>query len=331
MTLALALLLAAPIASAQDTVEVFSYRFFESGQPYSGTDGWSGGYRADEWIGYEGDFGTYVYSTTDDNGGTWGSGEATDNWLVHDDIAVEDGAVTANIYSGDDDSMGVVLHHQGSGDMFIFVLTATSAGGGGGSSSPFDAGASANTAVLARISGGVSQVLNVQSFGYPASELVKIGLSFNDGVAIGWLWDDTTGTFDDRSNIVVADTESLGGGSAGFYAYDVGGSDGAFFGTPTVYAFDEDGDGIIDDDDNCEFVENADQGDADGDGIGSACDDDEGGTDGTEGGIEFDDTGAAGATGSPELSACACDAGGGLATGGLLFALAGLVRRRREG
>ena len=34
--------------------------------------------------------------------------------------------------------------------------------------------------------------------------------------------------------------------------------------------------GVIDDEDNCEDVANADQADLDGDGIGSACDDDEG-------------------------------------------------------
>ena len=331
MTLALALLFAAPSASAQDLVEVFAYPFFESEDAYNGNDGWSGGYSEDEWLGYVGDFGTYVYSTTDDNGGSFGSGDAIDNWLVHDTISVEDGAVVANIYCGDDDTMGLVFHHQGSGDYFLFTLTAQSGGGGGGSSSPFDEGASSNTAVLARISGGSAEVLDVQSFGY-ANQLVKIGLSFNDGVVTGWYWDDYTAGFEDVSDTLSADSESVGAGSAGFYAYDVGGNDGAFFGTPQVFAFDDDSDGVIDDLDNCEFDANPDQEDADGDGIGSACDDDEGGTDGTDGtdGINFDDTGEGGATGSPKLSACACDAGGGLASGGLLLALAGLVRRRRE-
>jgi hypothetical protein len=46
--------------------------------------------------------------------------------------------------------------------------------------------------------------------------------------------------------------------------------------TPSPTPVDSDGDGIIDDYDNCDFVANPDQMDRDGDGIGDACDDSDG-------------------------------------------------------
>ncbi len=46
--------------------------------------------------------------------------------------------------------------------------------------------------------------------------------------------------------------------------------------TPSPTPIDSDGDGIIDDLDNCVFVPNPDQADMDGDGIGDACDDSDG-------------------------------------------------------
>lgn len=51
---------------------------------------------------------------------------------------------------------------------------------------------------------------------------------------------------------------------------------------PTVVDNDSDDDGVDDDDDNCVDVANEDQADADGDGIGDACDDDDGGNNGTD-------------------------------------------------
>ena len=148
--------------------------------------------------------------------------------------------------------------------------------------------------------------------------------------------EEADGDFGDVRDTVGADSDGLGGGSGGYYAYDVGGNDGAFFGNTVVYAFDDDGDGVIDDEDNCEFVENEDQADGDGDGIGSACDDDEPGDDtgipgDGDGGV---DTGGADGNGldagDAKLTACGCDASGGVATGGLLLGILGLVRRRRR-
>ncbi len=336
MTAALALLLLAPAAHAQDLVPVWENDDFQEDRSYAGSGGWSGGYDADAWLGYEGETGTYVYSTTDDNGGSFGSGDAIDNWLVNESIDIEDGAITTWIYSGDDDSMGVVFHHQGADDYFLFTLTSNDSTSGG-ASSPFEEGASRGTAVLARISGGDAEVLATGRFGYDTGAIQKIGLSFNDGEVIGWFWEEADGDFGDVSETLRADADGLGGGSGGYYAYDVGGNDGAFFGNTVVYAFDDDGDGVIDDADNCEFVANEDQADGDGDGIGSACDDDEPGDDsGSPGDGGTDSGGADGATlgggsgaGDAKLSACGCDASGGVATGGLLLGLLGLVRRRR--
>ena len=87
------------------------------------------------------------------------------------------------------------------------------------------------------------------------------------------------------------DSDPLPAGSIGFYAYNIGGiedgDDYTFFGEVDVFAYDDDDDGVMDDEDNCEDVANEDQQDLDGDGIGSACDDDEGSGDesaGSDGG-----------------------------------------------
>jgi MYXO-CTERM domain-containing protein len=81
---------------------------------------------------------------------------------------------------------------------------------------------------------------------------------------------------------------------------------------PTVCRRDSDGDGIPDDEDNCPFVANPSQADTDGDGIGNACDDDNG--------LDDDNGGC-----------CSTSSDPGRAAGWLLLALATLlvIRRRR--
>ena len=356
--LALAALVSAPLF-AQDLVEVWDYNDFRDDEYYQDNDGWYGGYGDDYWLGYEGSTANYVFSTTDDNGGDWGDGDARDNWLVHEDIQVEDGMITAYIYTTDDDTMGMVFNFQDEENYYIFAVTGE-AGGGGGSSSPFD-DIGERTGVIARIDGGRAEVLAEARMTYQEGAINKLGISFNDGEIIGAFWEDYEGRPTDPDDTVEAEGDSFGVGTGGVYAYDAGGvgggSDSAAFGNIQVYQWDDDEDGVVDDDDNCEFVANPDQADADEDGIGTACDDDEptgddggadGGSDGgtDDGGTDDGGTGDVGGDDSgqvpgnfadADLTSCSCSGTGRSlrsgtgAAGVLLIALlAGLVRRRED-
>lgn len=357
--LAISLLGLAPSAQAQELEETWAYDDFQSEELYYDYDGWFGGYDEEYWYGYEGSTGTYVFSTTDDNGGDWGDGGPRDNWLVHEDISVEDGILTAFIYTEDDDTLGVVFNFQDAENYFIFTITGESSGGGGGGvSSPFsDVGEA--TGVIAVVENGRAEVLSTDRMSYRRGSVQKIGISFNDGVVSGGFWEDSDGRPSDPDDWVEADYEGFGPGSGGVYAYDAGGvgggADVAALGNIVVYQWDDDEDGVVDDEDNCEFVENPDQEDADGDGVGSACDDDEGGTDdggadggsgsggsdGGSGGSGGSDGGSGsgadggGDTGVPalddaDLTSCGCDGTGGAAGGLLVAVLAGLLRRRED-
>ena len=104
-------------------------------------------------------------------------------------------------------------------------------------------------------------------------------------------------------------------------------------------SIDEDDDGVIDDEDNCEEDANPDQADDDGDGTGDACDpdfgDDTGGDSGDTGGDSGDtnsrdtDDSDSDAFANESLTGakCGCDASGGFAAWPLLALL--FLRTRR--
>jgi len=330
------LLLAAPV-QAQNLVEVWDYNDFETDESYAGYDGWENGYSDDIWFGYEGSTANYVFSSTDDgeDGDEFGIGGPADNWLVHEDISVEDGMITAYMWTQDDDTLGIVFGFQDENTWLVFALTGEG-GGGGGVSSPF--GASAAEGVLVKVQDGEAEVLETARMAYADSTVQRIGISFNDGEVVGLFWEDYTDELDEPFDTIEASTDGFGPGSGGVYAYNAGGTSSSQgqtgFGNIQLYQWDDDEDGVVDDEDNCEFVENPDQEDADGDGIGTACDEDEGGGSGSgsgsgsgEGG---DDTGGHYIEGlNGELSTCGCSGTGGLA-GGLLFAVFATFFRRRE-
>lgn len=330
------LLMSAP-AAAQDVEEVWSFSDYPVGERVVGSDGWFGGYDEDGWYGYQGEQQRYALPVTDHDGGSWGSGDAIDNWIVNEDAAVGDGIVISSIYSEDDDSIGLVFGWTSETDFYLLLMTGSGRSEG---SSPLGDGV---YTVLAHIQDGDAEILDMVEESYEFYQLQAVMLAVNDGQVYGAVWPDTDTDGSPNFELSATDGDPMEGiGLSGFYSYNAGyegesRNSNVYFGAIGVFGFDDDSDGVIDDDDNCEFTANEDQADADGDGIGTACDDDEGGGDDGGGGDDTgDDTGdSESGAGTPEFKPGLCQGGcsaGGL-TGGLGLAFFGALfarRRRRE-
>jgi hypothetical protein len=333
---ALALLTALSLpAAAQDIVDVWSYTDFPNGESIHGRDGWSSGYYEDDWYGYEGQQQNYALPTTDENGGTWGDGGPHDNWLINDGAEVGDGIIVSSVYSEDDDTIGLVLRWQDPENYLLFLMTGSGRDEG---SSPVGGGV---YAALVEIRDGEATILDQVEDSYDRYTLHAFALGANDDEVFAVLWEDLDTDDDPIIELYAGGVDDMGIGLGGFYAYDAGydgggGNTNVFFGGVGVAAYDDDSDGVIDDEDNCEQVANPDQADGDGDGIGSACDDDEGGSDegggstGGDVGAGDDDTGLDGDK-DLEITACSgCNGAGGAAGGVLAIGLAALAARRRR-
>ncbi len=271
---ALILALVNCVAQAQDELDYWSYESFPEGSELDGTEGWSTGYDEDPWYGAQDSDGNgYALPLTDDSGGSWGDGGPHDNWLVHTEPLLDDGVVEALFYSGDDDTVGLVMHHDGAGTYYLLMVTGTSDSEG---SSPFATEELATRIV--KVEDGDATVLAEAARGYEQDELSAWQLSFEDGALQASMWFQDACDGDPDVTITAVDSEPLPAGGVGFYAYDAGYAsywdEGlVYFGAISARQFDEDSDGVADDEDNCESTENADQDDGDGDGIGDACDD----------------------------------------------------------
>ena len=252
-------------------------------------------------------------------------------------VDVDDGVVTTIIYTEDDDTIGMVARHQNADEYYLFIMTGDERGSDGPLDDRFD------EALLLRIDNGDVEVLASERGAYERYTVMRMAIAFNDGEITAAYWNDYT---DEDPDLVVTATESepLPPGAFGFYAYNAGGFDDgiAAFGVTDVYRFDDDGDGVADDEDNCESTANPDQEDGDDNGIGTACDPDEATDGGDDGGGEDgggDDGDGGSDTASPvdinyeeggKVSGCGgCDGTGG-AVGGLLVAVLAGVARRRE-
>ncbi|RME20826.1 MAG: hypothetical protein D6798_19585 [Deltaproteobacteria bacterium] len=283
----------AALASAPDLVQVWHYDSYPDDVELDGVDGWHSGYAEDPWQGYHSSSTgiNFAASLTDDNGGSFGSGEAADNWLVNDNAEVQDGAAVSIFYTEDDDTIGLVFGWVDATNYYVLMLCGDGRGSGG--SNPIQQG---NWSGIVRIRNGTPEILAQTDRTYDSGTIQAFAVAVNDGEILAWVWPDTATDRAPSIELSATDPQPIAGtGRVGFYAYDAGATGAtsrALFGPIEAWAFDDDGDGVIDDEDNCEFVANADQADADGDGIGSACDDDEptggdgGGTDGggTDGG-----------------------------------------------
>lgn len=301
-------LMLASLAHA-DTIEAWSQDDWgREGSFIDRNDDWLNGYEEDPW--YVTQSGVLI-PETDHN--TSNSEDALFNWIIHEEAEIQQGLVQAVVFNDDDDSMGIVSNHDGGQRFYLLVHSADSVPSGLG-----DAGD--GRLYLVRVDGEDFEVL--------ADAEAEIGfgpfgleLSVDNGVVTGALGEDI--------QVQATDPDPLGPGLAGFWSYDSGydGWNSDYCGASEINVFwqDEDADGVADDIDNCEDVANADQADADGDGVGDACSE-AGGDTGETGG---DDTGA---DGELQISGSACGGcGGGTAGGGLLIlALGALFTRRRS-
>lgn len=298
-------------------VEAWDVSDFGPSGELVGVDDWEGGYDADPWFARDGS----ALSATDDAVAPeafeeYGQGGPQDNWLVRGG-SFHDVLVKARFENQDDDGFGLVSSFTGP-TMYLVVHTSDSA--------PPPVGfVDGSTLLLYRIQDGTAAVVAQEPVDAPTGS-ATLQLRVND--------DKINVRFDGQAVINWVDPIPLGAGRAGLYAYDTGAADGRELSVSSVelWLIDEDADGVPDDSDNCELVENADQADADGDGVGDACD--ETPWPDSDPSVGDSDTDAADSEPARDHEVvlepgCGCASGSGEGTlAGLGLALLALVRRR---
>lgn len=291
-------------------IEVWSVSDFEPEDETfaDNNDDWDNGYDQDPWYVFDGN----LYSVTDDSVND--DPDAADNWVISG-ADIQNVVVDATIFNEDDDAMGIVSNHDGKDSYYLLFHSSNDL-------PPPGEGTRDGTLFLWRVDGSDVTELGSEEVDFPGGE-VSIKLSVNGG--------NLRASFDGDVLITASDDEPLDGGQAGFYAYNCGaeGGGGATYAGGIdieVSAHDDDDDGVIDDLDNCHDIENPDQEDEDGDGLGNVCDDDyEGGTgdpnDSDPDGYDGDTVEIGGSCGG-----CGGGSGGGL----MVFGLLALFARRKR-
>ncbi len=290
--------------AAAETVDGWSMDDFGSpGDEIVGNDGWEGGYRDDPW---------WVTSTgsaasaTDDFAETedYGDDAPQDNWIIRGDD-FEDVVVEAELFAYDDDAVGIVSNHDGD-DYYACIYVEDSA-------PPPIWGVDEGTVLIMKISDGEAELLDA-GHGERDDYDFELRLEVNDG--------ELSCSLNGREEASASDSDPLGAGQAGLYAYNSGyGESGYYSGSTWIEVLwqDDDGDGVADDLDNCEDTDNADQEDLDDDGIGDACDDS----------VELPDTGTPDDDGGGDLATGGCGCGA-IPVAPLALGLLGVILIRRR-
>jgi hypothetical protein len=265
--LALSALAAGSVAHAGE-LPLWDQTTFANRGDIKGTNGWTGGFEPDSWVGASN--GTELspnsdFNNGDTNGSQYGSGWAADNWLVRG-ASFQDGAIEARIGNRDDDAVGLVLSLASSTSFYLALHTSDS---GVPPMQPFE---NDSQWALLRIERGTGTILGEVRANALTENPVRVRFERNNArlqVVV-----------DGNVAIDVDDPSPLPAGQAGVFGYDVGyggqydwfDGEAGFFRLLAATLLDVDDDGVADDTDNCERIGNPGQEDADRDGKGDPCD-----------------------------------------------------------
>ncbi|MDP2317349.1 MAG: MopE-related protein [Pseudomonadota bacterium] len=279
-------------ALAADIVDYSNTFNAYASNPFTGTDGWVSYYSSDPWSTL---YGTTVYCTTDNSGGTWGSGGAADNHLVYTSASWSDFTYDATIYSTDDDTIGLSFRFQSASNTYLLLFTKGGSYPGTGTGAELTGSTGAR---LYKVVAGSATLLASSASTYSTSNTHDVRIVVDGSSIDVYFDDDRNGVYEAADHIISTTDSALTSGEIGLYCYNNGSSTsgGCAFDDVVVSLPDTDSDGIADVDDNCPDDSNATQADADGDGDGDACDDDadgDGYTSTAAGGTDCDDARAA--------------------------------------